>query len=176
MAKSGRTTGLTCANISVLNLDVQVDYFKDCAETEPYMSKIYTDQIAVEANNFADAGDSGSLLVDASNAEPVGLFFAGGVNTSGVSEGVANPATAVLSELGAQEGTTYTFVGTTDHAVSCLNYGSAAATAAQESTLTAAQSGLPSRLLHRQTRSSILSQAFWAQPRGRAAITPAKRP
>ena len=55
-------------------------------------------------------------MVDSSNAEPVGLFFAGGMNSSGVSEGVANPVTDVLSELGAQVGgTSYTFVGTTDH-------------------------------------------------------------
>ena len=87
-------------------------------------------------NQFSDAGDSGSLVVDASNAEPVGLFFAGGVTNSGVSEGVANPAPTVLSELGQQEGTSYTFVGTTDHPVSCLNYGAATtATAAQARTL-----------------------------------------
>jgi hypothetical protein len=40
----------------------------------------------------------------AANAEPVGLFFAGGVDTSGVSEGVANPVSDVLSELSAQVG------------------------------------------------------------------------
>jgi len=91
VAKSGRTTGLTCTGISVVNLDVSVDYFTDCAETKPYLTKVYTNQIGITGNQFSDAGDSGSLVVDSSNAEPVGLFFAGGVNTSGVSEGVANP-------------------------------------------------------------------------------------
>ncbi|MGB0063724.1 MAG: hypothetical protein WBP85_04695 [Terracidiphilus sp.] len=128
VAKSGRTTGLTCANISALDLDVEVDYFKNCGETIPYLTKIYTNQIAVEGNQFSDAGDSGSLVVDVGNAEPVGLFFAGGVTNTGVSEGVANPAPSVLAELGQQEGTNYSFVGTTDHAVSCLNYGAATAT------------------------------------------------
>ena len=91
VAKSGRTTGLTCASVSAVSLDVSVDYFTDCAETKPYLTKVYTNQIAITGNQFSDAGDSGSLVVDSSNAEPVGLFFAGGVNTSGVSEGVANP-------------------------------------------------------------------------------------
>ncbi len=143
VAKSGRTTGLTCANISALNLDVEVDYFKNCGETIPYLTKTYANQIAIEGNQFSDAGDSGSLVVDTGNAEPVGLFFAGGVTDTGVTEGVANPAPSVLAELGQQEGSNYTFVGTTDHPVSCLNYGAATATmgasAAQARALTVGQ-------------------------------------
>lgn len=132
VAKSGRTTGLTCASITAVNLDVQVAYYSNCAETVPYYTKSYTNQIGVEGNQFSDAGDSGSLLVDAADAEPVGLFFAGGVDqTSGVSEGIANPAADVLSELGSQMGTTYTFVGGADHPVSCLNYGNSSASVAQ---------------------------------------------
>ena len=136
VAKSGRTTGLTCANISAVSLDVSVEYFTDCAETKPYLTKVYTNQIAITGNQFSDAGDSGSLVVDSATAEPVGLFFAGGVDTGGVSEGVANPVTDVLSELATQGGGPYTFVGTTDHAVSCLNYGNATATSAQARVLT----------------------------------------
>ena len=147
VAKSGRTTGLTCANISALNLNVEVQYYKNCDETTPYLSKTYTNQIAIEGNEFNDAGDSGSLVVDAGNAEPVGLFFAGGLTNTGVSEGVANPAPTVLAELGSQEGTTYTFVGTTDHPVSCLNYGAATATAAQSTTLSGAQLELAQQAL-----------------------------
>src|ERR1019366_6226118 len=33
VAKSGRTTGLTCGGISAVDVDVMVDYFLDCAET-----------------------------------------------------------------------------------------------------------------------------------------------
>ncbi|MDR3753840.1 MAG: hypothetical protein P4K93_09045 [Terracidiphilus sp.] len=139
VAKSGRTTGLTCASISALNLNVKVDYYKNCDETTPYLTKTYTNQIAIEGSEFSDAGDSGSLVVDASNAEPVGLFFAGSVTNTGVSEGVANPAPTVLAELGSQQGTTYTFVGTADHPVSCLNYGAATGTAAQSTTLSGPQ-------------------------------------
>ena len=148
VAKSGRTSGLTCAAVSSISLDVEVSYFKNCEETEPYMTKTYTGQIAVEANDFGDAGDSGSLIVDASNAEPVGLFFAGGMNASGLSEGVANPAPEVLSELNTlQQGINYSFVGTTDHPVSCLNYGNVTVTAAQAVKLTAAQSALAGQAL-----------------------------
>ena len=139
VAKSGRTTGLTCASVSAINLDVQVSYYKDCAETEPYLTKPYTNQIAIEGNQFSDAGDSGSLVVDSTDAEPVGLFFAGGVASNNVDEGVANPVSDVLSELSSQQGTTYTFVGTTDHPVSCLNYGNATLTAAQAVKLASAQ-------------------------------------
>jgi hypothetical protein len=147
VAKSGRTTGLTCASISALNLNVKVEYYKDCGETTPYLTKTYTNQIAIEGSEFSDAGDSGSLVVDAGNAEPVGLFFAGGVTNTGVSEGVANPAPTVLAELGSQEGTTYTFVGTTDHPVSCLNYGAATVTVAQSTTLSGSQLELAQQAL-----------------------------
>jgi hypothetical protein len=148
VAKSGRTTGLTCGSASILSMNIQVSYFKDCAETEPYLTKIYTNQIGVEGDQFSDAGDSGSLLVDASNGEPVGLFFAGGT-VPGTNEGlgIANPVSSVLSELGTQEGTSYKFVGTTDHPVSCLNYGNATATAAQATALTDGQSSLAQQAL-----------------------------
>ncbi len=149
VAKSGRTTGLTCAGISALALDVYVDYYLDCAETRPYLTKIYTNQLAISGNAFSDAGDSGSLVVDTANAEPVGLFFAGGTDLSGVSQGVANPVADVLSELSTQVGggTSYTFVGAADHTVSCLNYGDNTVSAAQARTLsdaevTRAQQGL----------------------------------
>ena len=137
VAKSGRTTGLTCAGISALSLDVNVDYFTDCAETKPYLTKTYTNQLAITGNQFSDAGDSGSLVVDTVNAEPVGLFFAGGTDAAGVSQGIANPAPEVLKELSAQGGgaTSYSFVGTADHAVSCLNYGDSTVAAAQTRTL-----------------------------------------
>jgi hypothetical protein len=139
--KSGRTTGLTCANVSTVSLDVQVSYYSDCAETNAYYAKTFTNQIGVTGNQFSDAGDSGALIVDAANAEPIGLFFAGGITSNGVSEGVANPAPEVLSELSTNvgNGTSYTFVGGNDHPVSCLNYGNATLTAAQAVTVSDAE-------------------------------------
>ena len=149
VAKSGRTTGLTCASISALDLDVSVDYYQDCAETRPYLTKIFTNQLAISGNAFSDAGDSGSLVVDTGNAEPVGLFFAGGTDVFGVSQGVANPVSDVLGELSTQVGggTVYTFVGTTDHAVSCLNYGDSTVATAQSTPLSAAETARARRAL-----------------------------
>ena len=140
VAKSGRTTGLTCGGISAVDLDVKVDYYLDCAETRPYLTKTFTHQLAISGNQFSDAGDSGALVVDAANAEPVGLYFAGGTDVSGVSQGVANPAANVLNELATQLGGSYTFVGAADHAVSCLSYGDSTISAAQGFALSAAES------------------------------------
>ena len=133
IAKSGRTTGLTCGHVTALNLDVSVDYYRDCAETHPYLTKTYSNQIAVSGDRFSDAGDSGSLFVDSANAEPVGLFFAGGVDAAGVSHAIANPAPEVLNALNAQVSGTpgLSFVGGNDHEVSCLSYGDNSNSAAQ---------------------------------------------
>jgi hypothetical protein len=135
VAKSGRTTGLTCGGISAIDLDVTVDYYLDCAETRPYLIKSFTHQLGLSGNQFSDAGDSGALVVDAANAEPVGLYFAGGTDILGVSHGVANPTADVLAELSAQLGGSYAFVGAADHAVSCLSYGDNTIPSAQSLTL-----------------------------------------
>jgi hypothetical protein len=143
VAKSGRTTGLTCGGVSAINVDVSVDYYRDCAETRPYLTKVFVNQLAISGNRFSDAGDSGALVVDASNAEPVGLYFAGGTDASGVGQGMANPLGDVLSELSAQVGggTSYTIVGGADHAVSCLSYGDSTVAAAQALALNDAEIG-----------------------------------
>jgi hypothetical protein len=146
VAKSGRTTGLTCAAVSAVSVDVVVDYFTDCAETAHSMTKTFTNQIAVSGTSFSDAGDSGALVVDSANAEPVGLFFASGTDTNGVEHAIANPVSDVLATLGAQVSgangqTSYSFVGGADHPVSCLSYDGAKTTEeiASASTLTAAE-------------------------------------
>ena len=139
VAKSGRTTGLTCAAIAAVNLTVKVDYFRNCAETESYLTKTFSGQLGIEGNQFSDAGDSGALVVDAANAEPVGLFFAGSIANSGLSESIATPAPEVLAQLGRQEGINFTFVGAADHPVSCLDYGASAVSAAQAAVLPLAQ-------------------------------------
>lgn len=123
LAKSGRTTGLTCSTVAAIDLSVKVDYFKDCAETQPYYTKIFTGQIGITGNRFSDSGDSGALVVDASNAEPVGLFFAGGTDGNGHGLSIANPIGEVLRELDAQAGSNLSIVGTdTPHPVACVRY------------------------------------------------------
>jgi hypothetical protein len=127
VAKSGRTTGLTCAAVSAVNVDVVVDYFTDCAETTHALTKTFRNQIAISGTSFSDAGDSGALVVDSSNAEPVGLFFAGGTDNYGVEHAIASPIGDVLSALAAQVPaangqTDLSLVGGQDHPVSCLSY------------------------------------------------------
>ena len=100
VVKSGRTTGLTCSTVNTVNLSVQVDYYYDCAETQPYYTKTYVNQIGMPGASFADSGDSGALVLDAANAQPVGLFFASGADDSNHGFSVANPIQDVLSELG----------------------------------------------------------------------------
>ena len=91
VAKSGRTTGQTCAAVAAVDVDVNIDYYLDCAETRHYLNKTFTHQLAISGDGFSDAGDSGALILDAGNAEPVGLYFAGGVDSLGVSQAMANP-------------------------------------------------------------------------------------
>ena len=132
VAKSGRTTGLTCSTISAIAVDVEVDYYGDCAETKPYLTKTFSNQIAISGNRFSDAGDSGSLVVDATDAEPVGLYFAGGTDSNGVVQGLANPAEEVLNELSTEIGNQpLRFVGGLDHPVSCLSFGDSTIAASQ---------------------------------------------
>ncbi len=131
VVKSGRTTGLTCSTVESIDLAVKVDYYKDCAETQPYYTKTFTGQIGIDGNSFSDSGDSGSLIVDASNAQPIGLFYAGGTDGSGSALSVANPIADVLTELGNQSDSKLSIVGSkTGHPVTCLNYDSNTETAA----------------------------------------------
>ncbi len=123
VAKSGRTTGLTCSNISAVALTVKVDYYKDCAETQPYTTKTFENQIGISGAHFTDSGDSGALVLDASNAEAVGLYFAGGTDGDGNGLSVVNPIGDVLGELSSEAGSKLSLVGTTNpHEVSCLRY------------------------------------------------------
>lgn len=123
VVKSGRTTGLTCSNVEAVALTVKVDYYKDCAETQPYTTKVYTNQIGIGGPHFTDSGDSGALVLDASNAEAIGLYFAGGTDGDGHGLSVANPIGDVLTELSGQAGSRMSLVGTaTPHAIACLRY------------------------------------------------------
>jgi hypothetical protein len=123
VVKSGRTTGLTCSTVNTVDLSVQVDYYYDCAETKPYYTKTYVNQIGMPGASFADSGDSGSLVLDASNAQPVGLFFASGADDSNHGFSVANPIQDVLNELD-QAGRTdgLQIAGGAPHPITCSNY------------------------------------------------------
>ena len=100
------------------------DYYTDCAETEPYLPRpipirLASGQPIQRCGRFRLAGRG------CEQRRAGGTVFCRRPDAIGVSEGVANPVADVLSELSAQvgSGASYTFVGTTDHPVSCLNYG-----------------------------------------------------
>jgi hypothetical protein len=83
--KSGRTTGLTTGTISVLNVTINVDYYDG-------RSGRFEDQII--STPMSQGGDSGSLLVDGSSLQAVGLLFAGSDQST-----IFNPIQKVLDTL-----------------------------------------------------------------------------
>jgi hypothetical protein len=85
--KTGRTTGYQTGNISGINGTVTVNY-------GPGKSAKFVGQIIINSSTFSAAGDSGSLICDASSNAPVGLLFAGSPNST-----IANPIGAVLNAL-----------------------------------------------------------------------------
>jgi hypothetical protein len=96
VAKSGRTTGLTCGTIGAVSVDgVKVDYQTSCGSGSTF-TVTFNNQVIVDTPSFSDAGDSGSLIVNTETAEPTALLFAGDSN-SGIT--VANPIQDVLAAL-----------------------------------------------------------------------------
>jgi hypothetical protein len=130
VAKSGRTTGLSCGSIQALDTTVQVRY--DTATV-----KTYTGQIIVSV--VSGPGDSGSLFVEAATSKPVALLFAG--DSSG-SMAVANPINDVLSAFADANGTIPHFVGGAEAPVPC-----SASSSAQTSSSTQASASLKASTL-----------------------------
>ncbi len=97
--KSGRTTGLSRANVDALNGTVSVSYENECAGGAAF-TRTFTGQIITtnRASKFLAGGDSGSLMVEDVDTNPraVGLLFAGSSQFA-----VANPIDEVLSFFGA---------------------------------------------------------------------------
>jgi hypothetical protein len=110
VAKSGRSTGLTCSTVLATSVATSVEYQKGCG-TGTKFSVSFTGQIDVAGGGFSAEGDSGSLIVDQNTADPVALLFAGSDTDS-----VGNPVSQVLSffSSGANPAT---FVGGAAHQV-----------------------------------------------------------
>jgi hypothetical protein len=112
VAKSGRSTGLTCSTIEAISISTSpIQYQKGCG-TGSTFNVTFTNQVAVTGGAFSAAGDSGSLIVDQNTADPVGLLWGGSSDMT-----LANPVTDVLSALPDSGGHTPTFVGGAAHAV-----------------------------------------------------------
>jgi hypothetical protein len=93
VAKSGRSTGLTCSSIIATSITATVQYQKGCG-TGSTFNVSFTNQVDVTNDGFSAEGDSGSLIVTQSTADPVALFFAGST-----SDALANPISDVLNGL-----------------------------------------------------------------------------
>jgi len=115
LAKSGRTTGLTCSNVDATNVSMLVVQYESGCSTTPF-NVTYNDEITVanmsNGQSFIGDGDSGSLAVDEATAQPVALMFAG----SDI-DAVGNPVADVLNALHTSTGHTYSFVGGAQHTV-----------------------------------------------------------
>jgi hypothetical protein len=107
VAKSGRTTGLTCATIGSVSTNVLVEYQRGCGKGKKFRIH-YVNQVLVNGSTFSAAGDSGSLIVTQAKAQPVALLFAGSSTTT-----IGNPISDVTNAFGV------TVVGGADHAVTC---------------------------------------------------------
>jgi len=83
--KSGRTTGLTSGQVTVIEATVDVDYDGKTAR--------FDGQIL--SGPMSQGGDSGSLLVTAAGLRAVALLFAGSAQTT-----IYNPIGEVLELLG----------------------------------------------------------------------------
>jgi hypothetical protein len=108
VAKSGRSTGLTCSTIEATSIATSVDYTVNCDGTGTKFTTIYTNQIGVNGGDFSGEGDSGSLIVTQDTATPVALLYAGSNLDT-----VGNPVADVLNFFGNNT----TFVGSGAHAV-----------------------------------------------------------
>ena len=127
VAKSGRTSGLTCSTISTTSLSTSVTYQTQCNGGTSF-NVTYSNQIAVSGGGFSSGGDSGSLIVDQLTADPVALLY-GGSDT----DTVGNPVGDVLTALTDQQGNQPTFVGSasTHQVIGCTLAGAAVKAAAQ---------------------------------------------
>ena len=127
VAKSGRTTGLTCSTVSATNVSVSVTYTTNCDGSGTKFTVIYNNQVDVLGGDFSGGGDSGSLIVTQSNATPVALLYAGSSTDT-----VGNPVSGVLNFF-ASGGNAVSFVGAarTGSVIGCSLPGPQAAMAAR---------------------------------------------
>jgi hypothetical protein len=108
VAKSGRTTGLSCGSVQSTNTSVKVQYQQGCNQGKKF-TITYTNQVVVGGSGFSAGGDSGSLIVSQTGKRPTALLFAGSSSTT-----IGNPINEVLSQLTTSLGSAVSFVGTSN--------------------------------------------------------------
>jgi hypothetical protein len=111
VAKSGRSTGLTCSTIEATPATFSVDYSKTCGGPTTF-TVMYSNQVGVLGGDFSQEGDSGALIVTQSTADPVALLFAGSDTDT-----VGNPIQDVLLAMADSSNHVPTIVGGAAHQV-----------------------------------------------------------
>jgi hypothetical protein len=111
VAKSGRSTGLSCSTVDSINTATSVDYTVNCDGTGSTFTIQYINQIDVLGGDFSGQGDSGSLIVTQDTAAPVALLYAGSDTDT-----VGNPVADVLNFFKSGSNSV-TFVGGAAHQV-----------------------------------------------------------
>jgi len=139
VAKSGRTTGLTCSTVGAIGISTKVQYQTGCG-TGTTFSVTYQNQVSVTGGTFSGQGDSGSLIVSQGTADPVALLYAGSDTDT-----VGNPVHDVLTAMADSLGNKPVFVGSalTHQVIGCTPGFSAAKMTAQSGLAVQAQSLAP---------------------------------
>lgn len=129
VAKSGRTTGLTCSTVGSIEISTKVQYQTGCG-TGTTFSVTYQNQVSVSGGTFSGQGDSGSLIVSQATADPVALLYAGSDTDT-----VGNPVNDVLAAMADSLGNKPVFVGSASphQVIACTLPGFSAATAIAQS-------------------------------------------
>src|SRR5215471_733995 len=76
VAKSGRSSGLTCSTLQSINTQVSIDYDAACNGSLAFTA-IFNNQLIIKGASFSSTGDSGSLIITSDTARPVGLLYGG---------------------------------------------------------------------------------------------------
>lgn len=124
VAKSGRTTGLTCGSVVGLYVTANLQVSPVCGNP---VAKVVTLTGQIVLTNLVSPGDSGSLILGATTAQPVAL-----ISGLGSDYDIASPAADVLNALQVTTGLTFSFVGGGQHQVPCPGTTSAMKSAARQ--------------------------------------------
>ncbi|HZS28244.1 MAG TPA: hypothetical protein VFB76_13525 [Candidatus Angelobacter sp.] len=141
VAKTGRTTGLTCSTLAAINTSITIDYPSFCGGPTLFTS-IFVSQLAFSGgSSFSAPGDAGSLIVDTANARAIGLLVGGNGDFT-----IAHPIGAVIDAFSshARPPVVLNIVGGADHLVSCQPM-AAVPGASQAAPLSAQVSRLPAQ-------------------------------
>jgi hypothetical protein len=180
VAKSGRSTGLTCSKLSSVNTSVSVDYDTSCGGAKAFTAT-FSNQVIINGGSFSASGDSGSLVVTSDTARPVGLLYAGNSTST-----TANPIQDVINALSLDAAP---FGSGGDHAVSCeptattnsasttVGGGSSAIlTVQQKQRATAAQQKYANQLLENRAVADVSTGASADNPQESAVVITVHEP